>query len=109
MEGPGGDGGSRWRFPHNPERRLADLQKRIIHGVITDTGLIWITALVGSSLCPRETLEGLVVSCPGVGGFSGIQEWMKTLGEKFNVCVWPQIDQKQEENLGSRKFLVWIS
>lgn len=84
----------RWRVLYKPpvEKRVADLQWRIIHAAIAMNKHR--AHLVSSTRkgCPfhaqRETLERGVALCPRlVGLFRGLHKWMVALEGKFSVIL----------------------
>uniref|UniRef100_A0A669D6D2 Reverse transcriptase domain-containing protein n=1 Tax=Oreochromis niloticus TaxID=8128 RepID=A0A669D6D2_ORENI len=114
----------RWRVLYKPpvERRMADLQWRIVHGAIaTNRHRAHLDPSIGEG-CPfcseRETLEHLVVCCPRlVGLFSLLQEWVESLGVTFSVPLFvfgPKYSVQKRRTLvlinflfGTAKLAIW--
>lgn len=103
------------------EKRMADLQWRMIHGALaTNRHRAHLDPGTGES-CPfctqRETLEHLVVGCPRlVGLFRVLKEWMEALGEDFSVPLFvfgPKYTIRKKLTLvlinlfGTAKLAIW--
>lgn len=81
-----------WRVLYKPpvEKRMADIQWRIIHGALaTNRYRARIDPSIGEG-CPfcseSETLVHLVLSCPRLAGFFRVlQDWVRGLGEIFSA------------------------
>ena len=112
-----------WRILYKApvEKRLADIQWRIIHGAIATNKYRAHFDPGTRGGCPfcfiAETLEHLVVSCPQLAGLTFfLQEWVEGLGEVFSIPLFvhgPEYTLKKKETLVLIHFLfanaIWKS
>lgn len=102
-----------WRVLYKPpvERRMGDIQWRIIHGIIaTNRYKARFDPSTGEG-CPfcgqSETLNHLLVSCPRlVGLFDILEEWVEGLGEVFSV---PLFVLGPKYSVGKKKVAVLLN
>ena len=105
-----------WRVLYKPpvEKRMADLQWRIIHGILATNRYRAHLDPSTEGGCPfcreSETVEHLVVSCPRLAGlFRMVQGWVEALGEVFSLSLFvfgPRYTMKKKQTLVLINFLL---
>ena len=115
-----------WRVLYKPpvEKRMADIQWRIIHGALATNRYRAHLDPSTEGGCPfcslPETLEHLVVSCPRLADtFKQLQEWVGGLGEAFSLPLFvfgPKYVARKKHTMvlmnfifANAKIAIWIS